>query len=314
MFRSLFVFAMLASQLLAQESRVIPTVKGTLNSEGPLLGNRIAVTLTDSLSHRETYRAFVNTDGGFEFRDLPAGTYLLEVATANGDAIVQQIVQINSSADHIDIRLPESQNKPVAGSGTISVQQLQHPLSSKSKKLLAAAEKESASGDYLKAIEILRGALNDPAAVPYARMNIGVAYIRAGQPMAAVAELREAVRLMPNDSVAHANLAYALILTKQMDAAEPECRKAIDLDRSNARARWLMGSILLNKGSHAEEAVEDLRFASREIPKARMMLAQYYERNGQKDAAARELREFLPQASGQDRAAVEQWLSKLTTK
>jgi hypothetical protein len=75
-----------------------------------------------------------------------------------------------------------------------------------------------------------------------------------------------------------------------------------------------MGWTLLAKGSKLEEGVEDLRFASREIPRARMALAQFYEKTGQKDAAVRELREFLPQASVEDRAAVEQWISKLAAK
>ena len=79
-------------------------------------------------------------------------------------------------------------------------------------------------------------------------------------------------------------------------------------------ARWVMGSILLAKGLRVEEAVEDLRFACREIPKARVQLAQFYERNGQRAEAVRELREFLPQASDQDRATVERWLSKLSAK
>ena len=32
----------------------------------------------------------------------------------------------------------------------------------------------------------------------------------------------------------------------------------------------MMGSLLLSKGSHEEEALEDLRLASRDIPKARV--------------------------------------------
>ena len=152
------------------------------------------------------------------------------------------------------------------------------------------------AGDYLKAIEILRGALNDAAAVPFARVNIGVAYLKAGQPASAVPELQEAARLLPNDAMAHTNLAYALLLTRHLDAAEVECRRALELDRNSSKAHWMMGSLLLSTGAHDEEAVEDLRFASREIPKARVILAQFYERRGQKDAAARELREFLPQA------------------
>jgi tetratricopeptide (TPR) repeat protein len=160
----------------------------------------------------------------------------------------------------------------------------------------------------------LRGALNDASAEPYARTNIGVAYLRAGQAAAAVPELQQAARLLPEDAVVRTNLAFSLLLTKHEDAAEVECRRALQLDRNSSKAHWVMGSILINKGSHEEEAVEDLRFASREMPRAKVVLAQFYERSGQKDAAARELREFLPQASSEDRAKVERWLSKLTAK
>ena len=89
-------------------------------------------------------------------------------------------------------------------------------------------------------------------------MNIGVAYIRAGQAALAVPELEQAARLMPEDAVVRTNFAYSLLLTKRMDVAEIECRRALELDRNSSKARWVMGSILLSKGSHDQEAVEDL--------------------------------------------------------
>jgi hypothetical protein len=70
----------------------------------------------------------------------------------------------------------------------------------------------------------------------------------------------------------------------------------------------------LAKGALLEEGLADLRFASREIPKARVQLAQFYEMTGHKDEAMKEPRTFLPQASDQDRATVERWLSKLAAK
>jgi Tfp pilus assembly protein PilF len=120
--------------------------------------------------------------------------------------------------------------------------------------------------------------------------------------------------MLPDDAAAHTDLAYALLLTKRLDPAEEEARRALELDKNSCRARWVMGSILLVKGSRVEEGMEDLRLASREIPKARVIRAQFYERNGQRDAAAHELREFLPAASPEERATVEQWLSKLAAK
>jgi tetratricopeptide (TPR) repeat protein len=304
----------LAIPAFAQDPRILSSVKGMVITNEPLAGNRLIVTLAEAINGKQLSRSYVAGDGSFELRDVPPGVYTVELAAIGGEPIEQQMVSLNSTGDRIEIRLPVRENKPI-GSGTVSVRQLQqHPVSANSKKIFEAAQKASAAGDYLKAVGILKGALKDASVEPYARMNIGVAYIKSGQAALAIPELQEAARLMPDDAVAHMNLAYALLLTRQFDEAEAKCRRALQLDRNNFKAHWVMGSILLNQGSHEEEGAEELHFASREIPKARVVLALFYERNGQKDAAARELREFLPLASPEDRAKVEQWLSKLTTK
>jgi hypothetical protein len=311
--RLLFV-AFLADACIAQDAHLISVVKGMVITDESLAGSHLVVNLMEVMSHKPLGRAYVALDGSFQFRDVPSGSYTVELATQNGETIQQDTITINSGGGEIDIRLPVRENKPGPTTGTVSVQQLKHPVTAKSKRILADAQKASLKGEYLKTVEILKGALNDPAALPHARMNIGVAYLMAGQVAPAIPELQEAARLMPEDAVVRTNLAYALLLNKQLDAAETEGRLALQLDRNNSKARWVMGWVLLDKGSKLEEGVEDLRFASREIPKAKMALAQFYERTGQKDAAVRELREFLPQASVEDRAAVEQWISKLAAK
>ncbi len=314
MFRRLLFLAILVYPAVAQDSHNISVVKGAIASDEPLLGTHLTVNLIPVLTRRPLGRSYVANDGTFEFQNVPAGSYTVEIASASGDPIQIETVNLTAAGDRIDLKLAGRANKPEAAGGTVSVHDLQHPMTAKSKRLFGDAQKASVKGEYEKEIRILRSALIDPSAVPYARMNIGVAYIRAGQAANALPELQEAVRLIPGNATARINFAYALLMTKRIDMAEAEGRRALQLDRNNAKARWVMGSILLSKGSHIEEAVEDLHRASREIPEARMMLAQYYERRGQKDAAARELREFLPQASPDDRVKVEQWLSRLLAK
>jgi hypothetical protein len=310
-FTRLLFLAILIFPAAAQE-RTISVVKGAIATDQPLEGSHLVATLTPVLTHNLLQHVQVGIDGSFEFHDVPPGSYRVEISTANGDPIQIDTVSLTAPGDRIEIRLPGHANKP--GAGTVSVRDLQHPMSSKSKRLFVDAQKASEKGEFEKEIGILRSALNDAGAVPYVRMNVGVAYLRAGQAANAIPELQEAVRLIPDSAVARTNFAYALLMTKNIDAAEVEGRRALQLDKNNAKARWVMGSILIVKGSHLDEAVEDLQLASREIPKARMILAQYYERSGQKDAAARELREFLPQASNEDRVKVEQWLNRLLAK
>jgi tetratricopeptide (TPR) repeat protein len=288
-------------------------VKGVISTNESLLANHLVVNLTDAVSHRPVGRAYVVGDGSFEFRDVPAGNYSVTLLTQNGDVIAEQSANINTAGDEIEIQLP-GRNNPAGGTGKVSVRQLQHPISAKSKRIFQEAQRAGEAGDYSKEISILQGALQDPAATPYARMNIGVAYMKLGQTALAIPELRDAARLMPEDAMAHTNYAYALLLRRRIEEAEVEGRRALQLDRGSAKTRWVLGSILLIKGSQLEEAVDDLHFASREIPKARVTLAQYYAHKGEKDAAVRELREFLPRASVEERATVEQWLSKLAAK
>jgi len=307
--KRILFFAVLAMPGIAQ---IISSVRGVVAADEPLTGNHLVVSLMEAATRKAVDRAFVGADGTFEFRNLPSGSYIAELAVSSGDPILSLTVSLNTSGDRIELRL--SGHKAVLPTGTVSVRELQHPMSAKSKRMFAAAQKASEKGEYLKAVDILRGALTDPAAEGYARMNIGVAYVRAGEAATAVPELKEAARLMPGDAVARTNFAYALLLARRVDEAEVEARGALRLDKNNSKARWVLGSILLAKGSRVEEGVEDLRFASREIPKARVLLAQFYERTGQKAEAVRELREFLPQASDQERKTVEQWLSKLTAK
>jgi tetratricopeptide (TPR) repeat protein len=313
-FRHIVLFAALGICAKAQESRGFSSIKGAVLSDESLAGNHLIVELAESTTGNKLGRSFVGSDGSFEFRDVPAGTYTLVLGTSPADIILQQIVNINSVGDRIEIPLPERENKPKGVTGKVSVQDLQHPLSAKSLKIFASAQKAAEAGDYLKQIGILRSVLKDPSAAPYAHMNIGTAYIRAKEPELAILELKEAVEMLPEDAVAHTNYAYALLLTNDLDGAERESRRALQIDRSNSKARWVLGTILFKKGTHTEEALEDLRFASRELPTAKVMLAQFYERHGQKDDAVRELREFLPQASGDEKVRVEQWISNLAVK
>jgi tetratricopeptide (TPR) repeat protein len=310
----LFLLVALVPPGIAQDSRTISLVKGTVSAEEPMAGSHLVVNLIETMSRKALAHCYVGVDGSFEFRDVQPGAYTFELTTPGGDPVHQETMNLSAGANQIEIRLPARKDKAGTVTGTVSVYQLQHPLSAKAKRMFIEAQKASAAGEYLKEIQILRGALNDASAEPYARMNIGAAYVRAGRASLAVPELLEAVRLMPDDAAARTNLAYALLLTGGIDAAEQEGRRAMRIDRNNSKTRWVMGSILLAKGSSVEEGVEDLRFASRELPKARIALAQFYERSGQKEAAVRELREFLPEASGAERVTVEQWLLKLAVK
>ncbi len=127
--------------------------------------------------------------------------------------------------------------------GTISVEQLQHPVSRKGDGLLRRAQNFSAKGEHAKAIAQLQLALKESSAMPYARSLLGSEYLKINQVPAAIDSLEQAIKLLPRNAVDHSNLGYALFLLGDIERAEREVREALDLDRNNVKTRFVLGLI-----------------------------------------------------------------------
>ena len=109
--------------------------------------------------------------------------------------------------------------------------------------MLQQARTYSHAGDHAKAIDELQLALKEPSAVPYAHSILGAEYIRTKQFAAAVAELEEAVRLLPHEVANHSNLGIALCLVGEMDRGRQEVRLALSLDIHNPQTRFALGIV-----------------------------------------------------------------------
>ncbi|HEY1756364.1 MAG TPA: hypothetical protein VGG72_13265 [Bryobacteraceae bacterium] len=133
--------------------------------------------------------------------------------------------------------------------GTVSVEQLQHPVSGKGAKLLKKAQNLAAMGDHNKAIDELKLALKERSAVPYAYSLLGTEYLRLNQVPAAIGDLEQAVKLLPRSAINHANLGYALYLMGSVERAELEIRRALDLDGKNETTRRVFSVIMRARGS-----------------------------------------------------------------
>jgi Flp pilus assembly protein TadD len=131
-----------------------------------------------------------------------------------------------------------------------------------------------ADGRRNRAMEDLRAALSDPAARPYALCLLGTEHLKMGLVKEAVAELEEAVRLLPGNAAAHNNLGYALRLSGERARAVEEVGKALQLDPSSPAIRFGMGGLLLELG-RTQEAIHHLRLAADVLPGARRLLAEH---------------------------------------
>lgn len=140
----------------------------------------------------------------------------------------------------------------LAPAGTVSVEELQHPLSNKALKLLTKAQNFSAMGRYDKAIEELELALKEKSAVPYAHSILGQEYLKMEQIEAAIVELQQAVELLPHNAPVRSNLGFALFLSGNLEGAEQQARQALELDRQNPKSQHVLDQILAARRALAQ--------------------------------------------------------------
>lgn len=194
------------------------------------------------------------------------------------------------------------------GQQMVSVEQLRHPLTRKGRKLLQKVESYLRLGQRDKAIEQLAVAIHERSAAPYAHGILGTEYLRTGHARAAIPELEEAARVLPIAGV-HSNLAYALCLTGQSQRGEQELQEALRLDGGSPQARFLMGVLLLGRKSRDHEARYDLKMALKYVPSAHLALAVCHLRDGENEAAQKELRQYLGPAREIQLPVLMQWAS-----
>ena len=145
---------------------------------------------------------------------------------------------------------------PIGPAETISSDALRNPISSKARRMLQTAMHHAELGDHPAAIQALHDTLlKQPAAAPYVHGLLGIEYLETHQLAAALTAFEETVRLMPHDSGAHSNFGLLLAATGQLDRAEGELRKALALDRTNAKAKTILEVVLVARRAPRAAAV-----------------------------------------------------------
>jgi Tfp pilus assembly protein PilF len=290
----------------------------SLNPAGHLYGElsgiaagEFSLELVDDQTHATIARSFAGWDGRFEFRSVPFGTYTLRILGSDSRIVSEETLMFTGT-EFVRVRLPEPSAAQRGPGGLVSAEQLRHPVSKKGMRILDRARKVSQQGKHEEAMAELRKALAEPAAAPYAHSMLGQEYMRMGKLAEALPELEQGVALLPKDAINHSNYGYALCLARQCGRGEQEIRKSLELDPNSLVARFLLGVILLDKGSRDSEALMNLKFAAaRNFRSAHGVLAVYYQRTGDKQAARKELAAYLG-ALNVDSPAAQQWLDRAT--
>lgn len=251
-----------------QETAVL---KGEIESAGPIAGV-YTVQLYDLSRHATLSTSDVRPDGEFEFRQTPYGSYLVTVTNARGEPVYQSTLTVGGLAPPMVIRLPKEEiSRP--GSGTISVKQLEHPPARKAFDALRAAQKFSAAGDSVKAVESIEKAIAISPDYADAWVNLAAQHIRLGYYAQAVDETRHAIELAGPSPLTLSNLAYALALLGRDAEARESAEQALRIKPDDAHAHYILGMILVASHADDSEAVRHLQLAAPTIAAARATLA-----------------------------------------
>jgi thioredoxin-like negative regulator of GroEL len=90
-----------------------------------------------------------------------------------------------------------------------------------------------------------------------------------------------------------ANMAAALLALNDLPESEIAARRAVDLDASNLRGRYMLALALYAQQKFTDETVDQLGRVRDVFPNARIVLAVVLANRGQKDGAIAQLHDYL---------------------
>jgi tetratricopeptide (TPR) repeat protein len=220
-------------------------------SIGPLSG--IEVQLYDVQNHNLVERTFTSSDGSFRFHQVSSGSYAIHiVSTPGAEPILEEYRQIDPATSPLILRLPEPAGSgPV--SGTVSLRELQHPISKRALRAAVEAQQFSQARNFARAIAKLEEAVQIAPEYREAHINLGAGYAHTGRTAEALAQFQRALDIGPPDAIIYSNLAWAHLVLHHPAEAANFALKAVAMDPSNTKAQFLLSQALLERDKRLVE-------------------------------------------------------------
>ena len=273
---------------------------------------------------------FSDVNGSFAFRGLTPGSYTVVVDAGADYDVAREGVYIEQEASNprrgvvlptfsklytVDINLRLKQDVHLKA-GVVSAALASVPDAAKDLYLKAVAF--AAQGDSANAITQLKAALEIFPEFPLALNELGVQYLKTGNPDKASESLSKAVKLSPDSFQPRLNYGIALLNLRKLPDAEDQLRVAVNKENSAPTAHMYLGIVLAIQRK-LEEGTRELELAvaskSNEIVLAHRYLGGIYYEKKDYEAAANELELYLklvPKASDAEvlRQKIKEWREK----
>ena len=266
-----------------------------------------------------------NPDGTFTFNSLVPGSYSVVVDPGDEFEGAREVVYINEG-NIVDARrpgytVPEAykvsiylQPKPDPAGLTASLARVPKPAADLYNKALESSQ----SGDRKKAVELLKRAIGLYPEFPLALNELGVQYLKLGQPNKAADLLFTAVKLAPDAFLPRLNHGIALLESNQFAAAEKELRQATSRNASSPVSHLYLGLALMrlhNLDAAETELLQALSSGRGDVNIAHYYLGGIYWGKQQYKKAADELEAYVKNApNAPDAQRVQETIKELRAR
>jgi tetratricopeptide (TPR) repeat protein len=286
-------------------------VRGQISSDGPIAGS-LTVELVGQ-GPAGTVSASREGAGGFEFHGVAPGAYQLRLTGAAGTVVYEEPVFVNAGYQNLSIQVPAKSKTAGSTDATVSVRQLQHKVPAEAQKEFSKGNAASIKGDQPRALDHFQKAVTLDPEFADAFNGIGMSYAALGKLPEAADQFQKAIDLVSDHPGAAANLSIVLCKLNHYHEAGEMARRALRLNPGLLKLRYVLGISLVNEGGDKVEALDNLRRATEEVPRAHLLVAKILAETGQREDAAQHLEDYLrlSPADDRDRPAVKEWLEQL---
>lgn len=210
------------------------------------LRGRMATTYTDN-------------QGQFEFRNLVAGEYAIEVEadSLRYEPVSERVAVFRGTPSLVNITLKEKTGGKKFSDSVVSVGEITADVPGKARKEFERAAKLYKDGKIAESIDHLKLAIEIYPKFLMARNDLGAQLLEQGNLDEAAAELRRAIEIDPKAFNPYLNLGIVLVKKRQFLEAASALKTAVSLSSDSPAASLYLGIALMN--------LKDLEGAERQL-------------------------------------------------
>ena len=287
------------------------TLYGEVISTSPRMTDlTLELQSMDSVGQQTTS---IDASGQFEIKVTKLGRYSLRITGTQGQILLDQSIEIGSPHQFLSITLPKSPEADISTEGTVSAHQLSRKIPESAQKMFHKGEEAVRKHKDEEAVKDFKEAIAQDPEFADAYNELGVSLLAIGQSVEAVEQFRRAVDLVPDHRQALYNMCIVLGKLRQWHEAKEVARRNLELDEDQPPINFILAVSLIMDGGDQLEALNNLKRASSEIPKAHLVAANVLEQQGRRNEAVSELQQYLSASvpDDPDLVKVRDWLAQL---